>query len=486
VVFDERDVVREARQRTLELLGALPREKNGRDASPAALGELPIAGREAASAPSPAILPTTDILFDAWALTSIRGRLPGRPPVADWLHGVAEWEPPDTCVAWREEVELITADLQEQYGPEDLLDDYPVKPHEMLRDSTSRVFGHLEKIARRRPELSAWVVASDGGVRVLRLAQLVETDRHKNPAVEIAGCTVLLPPAAGGLRNGALDGEAEFAPDLRGLYDVSDRSIDERSGQRHRVWDETEPGAGMRLVRSIDTWRRTADNEPYEDETPGTRRHWRWYIRRRPAEDEGADAEGEGLSSHGRSAERRARALAGKLRLPECEASAVTLAARWHDLGKDRAMWQRSIGNHQYPHQKLSGAGATRPRLGLSGYRHEFGSLLDVSNVPQFLELEPDVQDLALHLIAAHHGRARPHFSADEAFDPERSDLSAAEIARDTPRRFGRLQRKYGRWGLAYLESLVRAADALASGTHEAIELETDDVSLSLTGAVTR
>jgi CRISPR-associated endonuclease/helicase Cas3 len=73
------------------------------------------------------------------------------------------------------------------------------------------------------------------------------------------------------------------------------------------------------------------------------------------------------------------------------------------------------------------------------------------------------MQDLVLHLIAAHHGRARPHFSADEAFDPERPEERTAEIVREVPRRFARLQRKYGRWGLAYLESLVRAADALAS-----------------------
>jgi CRISPR-associated endonuclease/helicase Cas3 len=486
--FDERDVLREAKQRTLELLRALPHEPHGRDASLAALGRVPIADREAASAVSPTILPATDILFDAWALTSIRGKLPGRPPVADWLRGVAEWEPPDTSVAWREEVALITADLQERHNPEDLLDDYPLKPHEVLRDWTSRVLGHLEKIARRHPELSAWVVTSDGGVRVLRLAQLVETDRHHNPVVDVAGCSVLLPPAAGGLRNGTLDGDVEFAHDHRVLYDVSDQPIDECFHRRCRLWDEAEPGVGMRLVRSIDTWRPTADNDAYEDEQSGRRRHWRWYVQPRSAEDAGVrgGVDAESLSSHGRSAERCAHALVRKLGLSECESAAVTLAARWHDLGKDRAIWQRSIGNRQYPHHKLASPGATRPRLDLSGYRHEFGSLIDVSNLPGFLALEPGVQDLILHLIAAHHGRARPHFSADEAFDPDRPEAAAAGIARDTPRRFGRLQRKYGRWGLAYLESLVRAADALATEPHDAIELETDDVSLSLAGAVPR
>ena len=103
----------------------------------------------------------------------------------------------------------------------------------------------------------------------------------------------------------------------------------------------------------------------------------------------------------------------------------------------------------------------------LTGYRHEFGSLMDLSfgdqHRSEFSALAPDVQDLVLHLIAAHHGRARPHFPDDEVFDPNHSETNALAIAIETPRRFARLQRKYGRWGLAYLESLVRAADVLAS-----------------------
>jgi len=38
-----------------------------------------------------------------------------------------------------------------------------------------------------------------------------------------------------------------------------------------------------------------------------------------------------------------------------------------------------------------------------------------------------------------------------------------AKLAAEVPQRFPRLQRKYGRWGLAYLESLLRAADYAAS-----------------------
>jgi CRISPR-associated endonuclease/helicase Cas3 len=73
-----------------------------------------------------------------------------------------------------------------------------------------------------------------------------------------------------------------------------------------------------------------------------------------------------------------------------------------------------------------------------------------------------------LHLIAAHHGRARPHFSAEEAFDPEHPDSVVRAAASEAPARFARLQRRYGRWGLAYLESLVRVADVVASQPQEA------------------
>ena len=63
----------------------------------------------------------------------------------------------------------------------------------------------------------------------------------------------------------------------------------------------------------------------------------------------------------------------------------------------------------------------------------------------------------------AHHGRARPHFPVEEAFDSKHKGQATAQLAIETPWRFARLQRKYGRWGLAYIESLVRAADYFAS-----------------------
>ena len=99
----------------------------------------------------------------------------------------------------------------------------------------------------------------------------------------------------------------------------------------------------------------------------------------------------------------------------------------------------------------------------LSGYRHELGSLHD----GDFDGVATEQRDIALHVVAAHHGRARPHFPTHERFDPELPDAVVVDIVQQVPLRFDRLQRKYGRWGLAWMESLLRAADVLGSDDGE-------------------
>lgn len=54
-------------------------------------------------------------------------------------------------------------------------------------------------------------------------------------------------------------------------------------------------------------------------------------------------------------------------------------------------------------------------------------------------------------------------FPRHEIQDPERVTEDVSSVAREVMGRYALLQRRYGRWGLAFLESLVRAADALAS-----------------------
>jgi CRISPR-associated endonuclease/helicase Cas3 len=148
--------------------------------------------------------------------------------------------------------------------------------------------------------------------------------------------------------------------------------------------------------------------------------------------------------------------------MPEDIQDAVELAGRFHDLGKRRELWQRSIGNPT-PAEWFAKSGSGWKAADITSYRHELGSLLDVRAEPDFERLSDDMKDLVLHLIAAHHGRARPHFPPEELFDPHHTRDAVDGLAVDVPRRFARLQRRYGRWGLAYLESLLRAADWAAS-----------------------
>jgi CRISPR-associated endonuclease/helicase Cas3 len=457
----------EACERTLDLLQRLPKRADGRfDASPAALGGLPPADRVAAFTPPPLIPAVNDILFDAWALTSIRGEMPGRPPVSDWLHGISAWEPPETHVAWREEVELLTGDLLQEYRPEDLLDDYPLKPHEILRDRTDRVHKELMAISERNPDIPVWLINDEGAVQVLAIRSLMEGGEFR-----LRQATVVLPPTSGGLRfsrsgsEGLLDGTAPFEEDQRAAYDVADVWMDEHNEpRRRRIWDEAPVPAGMRLIRAIDM--RPEAAEEVEGKDPEQRsRYWLWFVRPRSADDDGSKTARSplALEPHLAAAERFAAAVVRKMSLGEHESAAVIRAAAWHDRGKRREVWQRSILNDRYPEVVLAKPGALTRTLDLNRYRHELGSLVEIVRDPKFVQLEPEAKDLVLHLIGAHHGRSRPHFPAEESFDPENPQADAGAIAGDAPRRFGRLQQQYGRWGLAFLESLVRAADAQAS-----------------------
>jgi CRISPR-associated endonuclease/helicase Cas3 len=221
------------------------------------------------------------------------------------------------------------------------------------------------------------------------------------------------------------------------------------------------------LIRTIDTNPEVEATEGSEEE--GTRkRFWSWYEGLASADDDLSNTSRWAVAwdVHTDDVIAKAREITQDLPLPEGEKTAVIVAARFHDLGKKRIVWQRSIGNRDRT-RWLAKSGRTRggmmKPIELTDYRHEFGSLLDVVDQLDFQALNEAQRDLVLHLIAVHHGRARPHFLLEEGFDPERPQPDADRVASEVPQRFARLQRRYGRWGLAYLESLLRAADYAAS-----------------------
>jgi CRISPR-associated endonuclease/helicase Cas3 len=458
--IDEKHPLTRARKATLTLLQRL----NG-DASPTALGNLPTAERHDAFAPEPTILPATDILFDAWALTTIKGKMPGRPPVEPYLHGIAEWQPPETHVAWRKEVDIITGPLLDKYPPSELLDDYPLKPHELLRDNSDRVFRQLETLAKRDADKPVWLIDQRDNVDVLTLEELTDK-RNKD---RINRCTVLLPPSTGGLsESGMLDGRSERADDIADIP----ASL---PGARVRVWSDDPAYADktddMRRVRTIEL----SASEDDEDDEP---RRWEWFDKL--PEGGGRTAKKPVLwRTHVDDVVKRVTEIVNALELPDELKQAVILAAKLHDHGKRRERFQTTLGNRNYPATLLAKSGKQGARLP-EPFRHEFASLLDAQVDEAFRKLSPDMQDLVLQLIAAHHGRGRPHFDLDEAFDSTPpAGVWPDEVATEVPRRYARLQRKYGRWGLAYLESLLRAADwAASANSSKVLDAKGNEVAL--------
>jgi CRISPR-associated endonuclease/helicase Cas3 len=198
---------------TKGLLERITTVENRHSVSPQSLIDLKLSNEERDSAftPPPTILPATDILFDAWALTTIRGKLPGRPPVEPYLHGLpTEWQPPETHVAWREEVSRLNGKPWKEM-PEaefndfvtELLDVYPLKPHELLKDQSKRVFDLLKKLPKS-PDTPVWLQSQDGAVERSTLGAITQGD-----AEDIQYLTIIMPPEAGGLnRQGMLDDKA--------------------------------------------------------------------------------------------------------------------------------------------------------------------------------------------------------------------------------------------------------------------------------------
>src|SRR5690606_38434933 len=158
--------------------------------------------------------------------------------------------------------------------------------------------------------------------------------------------------------------------------------------------------------------------------------------------------------------------------------STIGVAGDLHDIGKADPRFQTLLraGDRETLAGELLAKGLRRVGSvrGESSERHEAYSVAFLRAYPQLLEGSTD-PELAMYLVGTHHGRGR-------ALMPDRLDDGSAfsvEIGEKTyefngvpelgavgsgwPSLFWRLNRRYGPWGLAYLESLLRLADQLRS-----------------------
>ena len=475
--------------KTRSILETPPRrDGDAFDASPAALAAVvdadPIAVKDAFSK-TPRLRQLTDILLDKWALTSVRD-MPGRPPVEDWLHGVVEGEPPETIVAWREEIADLVRHAVDGGDIDDWLEVHPIKAWERLRERSWRAAECFKKKAARRKEgdlpIGAVVIRPD------RKPERIEDLSKLADARFIANATIVLPKEAGGLSDGLLDGDSTDATDVADIVSDGPESV---KRARVRIRYTEEQGWRVQLLGCADGQADLTDIDSELDDTDSLdkvvtkitgrldlKEKNRLVLREDEDEVRAFVAFGEGrrtetaldtsaaargdqtLADHLDWTGRAAAAIVARLGLNAAIGDAVGLAARWHDRGKDREPWQRAIGNRE-PQRPLAKSGHGRFNTHIcAGYRHEFGSLIDAASDPGICgNLE---RDLILHLIACHHGRARPHFEERE-FDPRASSAANADAAAEAMRRYARLNRRFGYWQLAWLEALMKCADVIAT-----------------------
>jgi len=436
----------------------------------------------------------TRALVDAWSMTSLDEH-PGRPEVDPWLRGFHPNDPPQTTVVWRRHLpvradgsfdakaakrffEAAPPHTSEQLETEThLVLDWLIERAATIASAAGGALPELEQVVAvvlgRRGELKGWRTlrqldaAKSKGKNENKEAKKAREQAVKELEQLLIGATLVVDARLGGLRDGLLDEKAnttvEASDDGSTSWlprpDVVEVPV---TGFRIRVLgakeeDEsawrTTPGAGW--VRRHLFVTNVVNGEPSQalviDGWAGDA----------ATEEERAEADRpQPLEEHQGWAEDCVRQIARRLRMDTARTNLLALAARLHDEGKRAARWQRAfkapIEGRPYAKTK----GPIDFDL-LDGYRHELGSLPHVEAHHDFKALDPDDQDFVLHLIAAHHGFARPLIDTSGCDDAPPSIVE--ERARAVALRFARLSRRWGPWGLTWWEALLRSADQTAS-----------------------
>jgi len=201
------------------------------------------------------------------------------------------------------------------------------------------------------------------------------------------------------------------------------------------------------------------------------------------------------LEDHSRATRRAAERISQHC-LPKHLWEPVIRAAYWHDVGKldprfqfllwhgdeiRAALADEPIAKSAHVPMSPTRRTAIRQASGLpESFRHEALSAILAARY-QPASIDGAISELILHLIESHHGHARPWMPVSLDVEPpdvegalgdtavrltgaERAQLQPAHhIGSGSADRFWRLTRRYGWWGLAYLEAIVRLSDWYAS-----------------------
>ena len=475
-----------------------------------------------ATTPMPLYPALTRPLVDAWAMTSLEDHA-GRPEVGPWLRGWEADDKPQTAVVWRQFLPLRfqahsrAAEAHSEREVRAFFAAAPPQTVELLETETWRVVEWLRKRARKLlADLKASAPsdepasfpgiddADDGGETVARpglLAPLsincpiaflldganrpvsqkvswsltdIDERSTKQLQASLADKRVVVDARVGGIETGVLKHDAATDGRASTIEDNWGKRDDDPDGSPWNFRVNALPEHDRRLFALEDSpsgaisaahyWQ-DVHSTPYRVSAEGE------ALSRLIVQKRGSDCESENARSSARRAQRlndhqqwaveEAERIADSLGLGEPYKIMLTAAARHHDDGKSASRWQRAFDAPQEggPYAKTTHS----PNLHLlDGYRHELKSALDVARngIEGIARTDPGFE-LALHLIAAHHGLARPSIGVDGFDDlpPSQAETGAHSIAV----RFARLQRQWGPWGLAWWEVLLRAADQAAS-----------------------
>lgn len=453
-----------ANAETLKYLRGLSGGDGPMDVSPINLRKNP-PPTSAFSPEPPAPYLTADIV-DLWSFTSI----PlvdldpeGEREVELWLHG--REEEPQTRVIWREDIKWLTKPRVGKETIEEILQIwYRPIAREMLAVRTERLEEFLKKVVEAgevKEEYKKALLLREDGIEVRHLAEL----RRER----LMFATLLLPCEVGGLSE---DGALSVDHIGKTVKDVADGTVpfcgkgpDWAEGRRRYharfdgergIWEIRELGTNETKEReSIEEFVEEKEEEGLlvqqvflsEDEPTGEPTEVLLYVGE--SREEGYTARRDvPLEEHRSAVRERIERMAEKLSLPEEIAEALRGAAEIHDSGKEDDRWQEAIGNAGRERGTLAKSrGRAFDWRACRGYRHELGSVV---RAPE------GKSDLSLHLEAVTHGYGRPSF-------PDHVLEEMPEQTKEQIRRFAELQRRLGWWELAYLEALLKCADALAS-----------------------
>ncbi|MCY4630439.1 MAG: type I-U CRISPR-associated helicase/endonuclease Cas3 [bacterium] len=468
------------------------------------LGDFP---DEASACPERAPL-LLDTHIEAWAQTNPEPIV--QPDVAPFLHGLGVPDSADVSVAWRWD-----------RSPE-VLRLVPPRPAEFLQVPVGAVKAWLARHPKEVPvaDVGAPEDFEDDGPVVTQADGWVrwggfETGPESISLSEIRpGDVLVVDPARGGLSGLNWDpGDVDEVADLgdaaqveygkRATLRLDPRLLDdaptpdsevEIDVPRDRIsaWIEERldreadiPGWQVRVLRRLSSGFRThlvganggGDSYLVLVESGG-----------RPAIDAATlDGSDESVSDTGTGTTLRdhmdglgemAASFAEALGLARDLCDDLRLAGRLHDLGKvDRRFQLQLVGGDPVREamldEPLAKSLPDTPRVWRypKGMRHEMASVALVQSNPGILEEAHD-PDLVLHLIATHHGWARPLPPIIPDDDPQElwfthdghrmrasSDLAETPLALEAADRFWRLSDRYGSHGLAWLEATFRLAD---------------------------